>query len=53
MLVNSDFSDMLKLLGNNNVRHLVLGGHAVVQYPEPRYTESLATRQRWHAMPGC
>jgi predicted nucleotidyltransferase len=41
MFVNSDFSDLLRLLGDNNVRYLVIGGYAVVQYAEPRYTKDL------------
>jgi predicted nucleotidyltransferase len=41
MFVNSDFSDLLRLLGDNNVRYLVIGGYAVVQYSEPRYTKDL------------
>ena len=41
MFVNSDFSDLLKLLGDNNVRYLVIGGYAVIQYAEPRYTKDL------------
>jgi hypothetical protein len=41
MFVNSDFSDLLKLLDDNNARYLVVGGYAVVQYAEPRYTKDL------------
>ena len=41
MFVNSDFSDLLRLLGDNNVRYLVIGGYAVIQYAEPRYTKDL------------
>jgi hypothetical protein len=41
MFVNSDFSDLLRLLADNNVRYLVIGGYAVVQYAEPRYTKDL------------
>ena len=37
MFANSDFSDLLKLLGDNSVRYLVIGGYAVIQYAEPRY----------------
>ena len=41
MFVNSDFAELLKLLGDNHVRYLVIGGYAVVQYAEPRYTKDL------------
>ncbi len=41
MFVNSDFSDLLKIFNDNNVRYLVIGGYAVIQYAEPRYTKDL------------
>ncbi len=41
MFVNSDFTDLLKIFNDNNVRYLVIGGYAVVQYAEPRYTKDL------------
>jgi len=41
MFVNSDFTDLLKLFSDNNVRYLVIGGYAVIQYAEPRYTKDL------------
>lgn len=41
MFVNSDFTDLLKIFNANNVRYLVIGGYAVVQYAEPRYTKDL------------
>lgn len=41
MFVNSDFSDLLKLFNNNNVKYLVIGGYAFIQYAEPRYTKDL------------
>lgn len=41
MFVNSDFSDLLRLFNDNGVRYLVVGGYAVVQYAEPRYTKDL------------
>jgi len=41
MFINSDFSDLLRLLDANHVRYLVVGGYAVVQYAEPRYTKDL------------
>ncbi len=41
MFVNSDFSDLLRIFNDNNVKYLVIGGYAVVQYAEPRYTKDL------------
>jgi hypothetical protein len=41
MFVNSDFTDLLKLFNDNNVRYLIIGGYAIIQYAEPRYTKDL------------
>ena len=41
MFVNSDFSDLLRLFNANHVRYLVIGGYAVIQYAEPRFTKDL------------
>lgn len=41
MFVNSDFTDLLRLFNDNGVRYLVIGGYAVIQYAEPRYTKDL------------
>jgi len=41
MFINSDFSDMLRYFRSNSVRYLVVGGYAVVQHVEPRFTEDL------------
>jgi hypothetical protein len=41
MFVNSDFSDLLNLFNANNVKYLIIGGYAVIQYAEPRYTKDL------------
>jgi hypothetical protein len=41
MFVNSDFSDLLKLFNDKKVRYLIVGGYAVIQYAEPRYTKDL------------
>jgi len=41
MFVNSDFSDLLRIFNANHVRYLVIGGYAVVQYTEPRFTKDL------------
>ena len=41
MFVNSDFSDLLRLFNAGRVRYLVIGGYAVIQYAEPRFTADL------------
>ena len=41
MFVNSDFTDLLKLFNDNNVRYLIIGGYAIIQYAEPRSTKDL------------
>jgi predicted nucleotidyltransferase len=41
MFINSDFSDLLQLFNDNQVRYLVIGGYAYIQYAEPRYTKDL------------
>lgn len=41
MFVNSDFSDLLRIFNEHSVRYLVIGGYAVVQYAEPRFTKDL------------
>ena len=41
MFVNSDFSDLLRLFNAERVRYLVIGGYAVIQYAEPRFTADL------------
>lgn len=41
MFVNSDFSDLLRLFNANHVEYLVIGGYALIQYAEPRYTKDL------------
>lgn len=41
MFVNSDFTDLLSVFNAKNVRYLVIGGYAVIQYAEPRYTKDL------------
>jgi hypothetical protein len=41
MFVNSDFSDLLRLFNNNGVKYLVIGGYAVIQHTEPRFTKDL------------
>ena len=41
MFVNSDFTDLLRLFNDNNVKYLVIGGYALIQYAEPRFTKDL------------
>lgn len=41
MFVNSDFSDLLQIFNDNHVKYLVIGGYAVIQYGEPRFTKDL------------
>lgn len=41
MFVNSDFTELLNLFNAKGVRYLVIGGYAVVQYAEPRFTKDL------------
>lgn len=41
MFVNSDFSDLLRIFNDHNVRYMVIGGYAVVQYAKPRFTKDL------------
>ena len=39
--MNSDFSDLLRLMAEHQVRFLVVGVYAVIRYTEPRYTKDL------------
>ena len=41
MFVNSDFTDLLRLFNDNSVKYLVIGGYAIIQYAEPRFTKDL------------
>ena len=41
MFVNSDFTDLLNLFNDKNVKYLVIGGYAFIQYAEPRFTKDL------------
>lgn len=41
MFVNSDFSDLLRIFNEHGVKYMVVGGYAVVQYAEPRFTKDL------------
>jgi hypothetical protein len=39
--MNSDFKDLLRILGECNVRYLVVGGYAVIHHSQPRYTKDI------------
>jgi hypothetical protein len=39
--VNSDFKDIVRVLSSARVRYLVVGGFAVIEHTEPRYTKDL------------
>ena len=41
MFVNSDFTDLLNVFRKFKVKYLVIGGYALIQYAEPRYTKDL------------
>jgi hypothetical protein len=39
--MNSDFKDLLRIFNEYGVEYLVIGGYAVMEYTEPRYTKNL------------
>ncbi len=39
--MNSDFKELLEIFNVNKVRYLIIGGYAVMEYAEPRYTKDL------------
>ena len=39
--MNSDFKELLSILNANQVKYLIIGGYAVSEYAEPRYTKDL------------
>ena len=39
--MNSDFKDLLRLFTDAGIRYLVVGGYAVSEHTEPRYTKDL------------
>jgi len=39
--MHSDFRELLAALGASAVKYLVVGGYAVMEYTEPRYTKDL------------
>ncbi len=36
-----DYLELLQCLNDNKVKYLVIGGYAVIQYAEPRYTKDI------------
>ena len=40
-MLNQDFKEFVRLLGENDVRYLVVGGYAVAIHGYPRYTKDL------------
>jgi len=45
MFVNSDFTDLLKTFNDNNVKYMVIGGYAVIQYGECSQASSTVVLQ--------
>lgn len=41
MKLNSDFKELLRLLNRAQVKYLVVGGYAVIEHTEPRYTKDI------------
>ena len=39
--MNSDFAELLSSFNRAQVKYLIVGGHAVMLYTEPRYTKDL------------
>jgi hypothetical protein len=39
--MTSEFRELLKVFNDSNVKYLLIGGHAVMHYSEPRYTKDL------------
>lgn len=39
--MNSDFKELLSIFNENQVKYLIIGGYAVSEYAEPRYTKDL------------
>lgn len=40
-MLSKDFKEFIKLLNENNVKYLVIGGYAVAFHGHPRYTKDL------------
>ncbi len=41
MIINKDFKEFIKLLNDNFVRYLIVGGYAVALHGHPHYTKDL------------
>ena len=41
ILMNSDFNELLQTFASQEVRYLVVGGYAAMQYSQPRYAKDL------------
>ncbi|MCU0389493.1 MAG: nucleotidyltransferase [Thermoflexibacter sp.] len=41
MVLNEDFKEFIKLLNDNGVKYLIVGGYAVALHGYPRYTKDL------------
>ncbi len=39
--MNSDFKELLSIFNETQVKYLIIGGYAVSEYAEPRYTKDL------------
>lgn len=39
--MNSDFKELLNILNELEVKYLIIGGYAVIEHTEPRYTKDL------------
>jgi predicted nucleotidyltransferase len=39
--MHQDYLELLQCLNDNKVKYLIIGGYAVIQYAEPRYTKDL------------
>lgn len=39
--MNSDFKDLLSIFNETGVRYLVIGGYAIAEHVEPRFTKDL------------
>ena len=39
--MSSDFNELLRIFNDNEVKYLIVGGHAVMLYTEPRFTKDL------------
>jgi hypothetical protein len=47
-MLNPDFKEFIRLLNDNDVRYLVVGGYAVALYGYPRYTIAVFTRVEYN-----